>query len=96
MRVTREKAGAQCTLDSLPSFTKILPCAHTWQHPAVKQARGVGFVLRECNVLLGDNNTYPAWNTLATIREWRVQNVSLLRPDPLWDGWAEHLGHWLL
>ena len=23
----------------LPSFTKILPCAHTWQHPTVKQAR---------------------------------------------------------
>lgn len=39
----------------LPSFTKILPCAHTWQHPAVKQAR---------EWALSSGNVMSYWETI--------------------------------
>ena len=79
----------------LPSFTKILPCAHTWQHPAVKQAR---------EWALSSGNVMSYWETIIPTllgTPWQpsegVEGAERVPPQA-WSslGWAEHLGHWLL
>lgn len=75
MRVTREKAGAQCTLDSFLPLLRSCPVPTLLAASCCEAGQRVGFVLR---------NVMSYWETIIPIllgtppgnhpREWRVQN----------------------
>ena len=76
----------------LPSFTKILPCVHTWQHPAVKQARA--WALSSGNVMSYWETIIPTLLGTPLQPSEGVEGAERVLAQA-WSalGRAEHLGH---